>query len=194
MPIISTNIFFRKDDGIKIFDHQASSSKAVARKCSVKITQTCPVKKCSQKFRKIESRKPVSDAKTVPFLSFLQNFQEHLFYWTPPMVAFSNFKASGFTEAVMQMNFWITHDLPHLSILSSSWHFCVYLRQAQAFCCIATASLTLDILYYFWQRRIEITWYLNQPISFCANLYRINHRVTSILLRLWSIGLMKLEI
>ena len=34
--MISTNIFFRKDDGIKIFDHQASSSKAVARKCSVK--------------------------------------------------------------------------------------------------------------------------------------------------------------
>ena len=26
MPMISTNIFFRKDDGIKIFDHQASSS------------------------------------------------------------------------------------------------------------------------------------------------------------------------
>ena len=104
------------------------------------------------------------------------------------------FQASGFTEAVMQMNFWITHNLAHLSILSSSWHFCVYLRQAQVFCCIATASLTLDILYYFWQRRIEITWYLNQPISFCENLYRNNHRVTSILLSLGSIGLMKLEI
>ena len=35
-PMISANIFFKKDDGIKIFDHQASSSKAVARKCSVK--------------------------------------------------------------------------------------------------------------------------------------------------------------
>ena len=35
-PVILTNIFFRKDDGIKIFDHQASSSEAVARKCSVK--------------------------------------------------------------------------------------------------------------------------------------------------------------
>ena len=35
-PMISTNIFFRKDDGIKIFDHQATSSEAVAWKCSVK--------------------------------------------------------------------------------------------------------------------------------------------------------------
>ena len=34
--MISTNIFFRKDDGIKIFDHQASSSEADAQKCSVK--------------------------------------------------------------------------------------------------------------------------------------------------------------
>ena len=65
--MISTNIFFRKDDGIKIFDHQASSSKAVAQKCS-------------QKFRKTDSRKPVSDLDTGPFLSISQNFQEHLFY------------------------------------------------------------------------------------------------------------------
>ena len=35
-PMISTNIFFRKDDGIKIFDHQASSSEVDAQKCSVK--------------------------------------------------------------------------------------------------------------------------------------------------------------
>ena len=34
--MISRNIFFRKGDGIKIFDHQASSSEAVAGKCSVK--------------------------------------------------------------------------------------------------------------------------------------------------------------
>ena len=27
------------------------------------------------------------------------------------MAASSKFKGSGFTEAVMQMNFWITHDL-----------------------------------------------------------------------------------
>ena len=62
--MISTNIFFGKDDGIKIFDHQATSSEAVARKCSVK-------KKCSQKFRKTVSRKPVSDSDTGPFLSIL---------------------------------------------------------------------------------------------------------------------------
>ena len=118
----------------------------------------------------------MSDLDTGPFLSISQNFQEHLFYWTLPVVAFSNFKAPGFTETVMQMNFWITHDLAHLSILSSSWHFCVYFRQAQAFRCIPTASLTLDILYFFWQRRIEISWYLDQPISFCANLYRKNQK------------------
>ena len=35
--MISTNIFFRKDDGIKIFDHQASSSEADTRKCSVSV-------------------------------------------------------------------------------------------------------------------------------------------------------------
>ena len=140
-PMISTNIFFRKDDRIKIFDHQASSSEADARKCSVKM--------CSQKFRKTVSRKPVSDSDTGPFLSILQNFQEDLFYWTPPLVAFSNFKVPRFTEAVMLMNFWITHDIAYLSTLSSSWHFCVYFRQAQAFRCIPTDPLTLDILYSF---------------------------------------------
>ena len=150
-------------------------------------------KKCSQKFRKTVSRKPVSDSDTSPFLAILQNFQEHLFYWTPPVVAFSNFKAPGFTEAVMQMNFWITHDLAHLNTLSSSWHFCVYFRQSQAFRCISTACLTLDILYFFWQKRTEISWYLDQSIFFWQNFYRNNHRMTSILLSLGSIDLMAVE-
>ena len=100
------------------------------------------LKKCSQKFRKTDSRNPVSNSNTGPFLSMLKNFQQHFFYWTPPVVVFSNFKAPGFTEAVMEMNFWITHDLVHLRILSSSWHFCVYLWQAQAFRCISTAYYT----------------------------------------------------
>ena len=103
----------------------------------------------SQKFCKTVSRKPVSDSSAGPFLSIFPNFQEHLFYWTPSVFAFFSFKAPGLTEAVMQMNFWITHDLAYLSILSSSWHFCVYFRQAQAFRCTPTASLTLDILYSF---------------------------------------------
>ena len=42
--MITTNVFFRKDDGIKIFDHQASSSKAVAQKCSQKLTVKLSVK------------------------------------------------------------------------------------------------------------------------------------------------------
>ena len=49
------------------------------------------------------------------------------------MAASCNFKATGFTEAVMQMNFQISQDLLHLNIPSSSWHFCVYFWRAQAF-------------------------------------------------------------
>ena len=48
----------------------------------------------------------------------------------------------------MQMNFRITHDLAHLNTLSSSWNFCVYFRQAQAFRCIEATSLTLDIILF----------------------------------------------
>ena len=145
-------------------------------------------KKCSQKFRKIGREKPVSD--TVVFLSILQSFQKHLFYWTPPVAASSKFKGSGFTEAVMQMNFWITHDLVHLNTLSSSWHYCLFLASTsfQFFSCISTASLTFDIVYCFWKRRIEIRWYLDQSNSFCAKLYRSNHRIISILLSLQAIG------
>ena len=98
--------------------------------------------------------------------------------WTPSVAISSNFKASGFTEAVMQMNFWISHDLDHLSTQSSSCDFCVCFWQAQAFHCISAASLTFDAAYFF----------------FCANLYRNNHRITSILLSLGSIGLEKVEI
>ena len=49
------------------------------------------------------------------------------------MAASSNFKATGFTEAVMQMNSQITQDLLHLNIPSSSWHFYVCFWRAQAF-------------------------------------------------------------
>ena len=56
----------------------------------------------------------------------------------------------------------------------------------------SVASRRLIIL--FWLRRIEISWYLNQPISFCANSCRNNHRITSILLSSGPIGLMKVEI
>ena len=59
---------------------------------------------------------------------------------------------------------------------------------------ISAASLTFDIIYFFWQRRIEVNWCLDYPISFCANLYRNNQRITSILLSLRSTGLEKVEI
>ena len=149
-------------------------------------------------FVKLTFRIPVSDSDTGDvdtgaFQSILLNVEEHLFYWTPLVVASSNFKAPGFTQAVMQMNFWNTHDLAHLNTLSSSWHFCVYFRQSQAFRCISTACLTLDILYFFWQKRTEISWYLDQSIFFWQNFYRNNHRMTSILLSLGSIDLMAVE-
>ena len=48
------------------------------------------------------------------------------------MAASADFKASGFTDAVMQMNFWISHDLLHLNIPGSSLQFCVYFWRAQA--------------------------------------------------------------
>ena len=39
----------------------------------------------------------------------------------------------------MQMNFQISHDLLHLNILSSSWHFCVYFCEHKLFFYISTA-------------------------------------------------------
>ena len=142
----------------------------------------------------------MSDSDTGPFLSILQNFQEHLFYWTPPVVAFSNFKAPGFTEAVIQMNFWITHGLAHLNTLSYSLHFYfyfyffVFLFSASTSFLLHHDFFNIRHIILFWQRRMEINWYLHQPISFCANLYLKNHRITSILLSLGSIALMKVEI
>ena len=65
---------------------------------------------------------------------------------------------------------------------------------AQALRCISAASLTFDIIYFFLQRRIEVNWYLDYQIFFCANLCRNNHIIISILLSLRSIGLEKVEI
>ena len=94
-------------------------------------------------------------------------YSKQLFYWTPQVVASSKFKTSGFTEEVMQVNFWISQDHVHLNTLSPNWHFCVYFWQAQVFFCISTASLTFDIVYFFDKEGF--------PVSFRANLYRNNH-------------------
>ena len=145
-------------------------------------------------FIKLTIENPCRSRSQVLFCQFCKIFKnivftEHFWWLLLPIL-----KPLDSPEAVMQMNFWITHDLSHLNTLSSGWHFCVYFRQVQAFRCTPTASLTLDILSFFWQRRIGISWYLDQPISFCANLYRNKHRITSILLSLESIGLAKVEI
>ena len=65
---------------------------------------------------------------------------------------------------------------------------------AQALRCISAASLTFDIIYFFWQRRIEISWYLDYPISLCASLYWNNQKITSILLNLRYTGLENVEV
>ena len=63
------------------------------------------------------------------------------------MAASSNFKASGFTETAMQIIFKISsHDLLHLNILSSSWHFGVYSWRAQAFLLHHTIKVSRDFL------------------------------------------------
>ena len=107
------------------------------------------------------------------FAEFLRTF----FYWT---IAVAVSCESEFAKTVIQMNFWLSHDLVYLNILSSSWHFCVYFWRAQAFRCILTASLTFDTYFsfFFWQRRIEVSW---------TNLYRNKNRKTSILLNLVNI-------
>ena len=75
------------------------------------------LKKCSQKFRKTDVKKPVLDTDIDVFLSILQNIQEQFFYWTPPVAVSSSFKATGFTEAVMQPNFWTSQNLVDLNAL-----------------------------------------------------------------------------
>ena len=72
-------------------------------------------------------------------------FKSTSFYWTPPVAASSYYKTSGFTEAVMQMNFWTSYNLVHINILSSNWHFCVCFWRPQAFFCISTASFTFEV-------------------------------------------------
>ena len=94
---------------MKTFDHQAYSSKAVARNCSVE-----------KVFHITDGKKTVSDKYTNVFLSILQDFQEQFFYWTPSVAVSFSFKATGFTEAVIQTNFWISQNLVDLNTLSSS--------------------------------------------------------------------------
>ena len=81
------------------------------------------------------------------------------FYWRPPVAVSSNFKATGFTEAVMQMNFKISHDLLHLNILSSTWHFCVYFRECKLSFYISTALWLrkYDIFYFSPDNTIEVS-------------------------------------
>ena len=85
------------------------------------------------------------------------------------------------------MNFWISHDLVDLNTLNSSWHLCLFLASTNF-------PLHLDGFFNIWYsihfltKRIETSWYFDWPISFCANIYRNNDKITNILLSLGAIG------
>ena len=55
-------------------------------------------------------------------------------------------------DSVMQMNFWISHDLVYVNTRSSSWNFCVYFWQAQTFRCFSTVSLKFDNFKIFFDK------------------------------------------
>ena len=92
-------------------------------------------------------------------------------------------KASGFTEAVMQMNFWISHDLVHLKTFRSNWHFWHYFWRTHA----SRRLLYWYILFLTKKGWNKLIFWISQ-ISFCADLYCNNHIVTSMLLSLGAIG------
>ena len=120
------------------------------------------------------------------------------------------FKNTIFTEHL----WWLL--LPILKPLDSQRQWCKWISELLTILLISTLLVLVGILclfsastsfplhpdgffniryiILFWQRRIEISWYLDQPISFCTNLYRNNLSITSILLSLGSVGLTKVEI
>ena len=75
------------------------------------------------------------------------------------MAASSNFEASRFTEAVMQTNFEISHDLLRLNILSFIWHFCIYFGEHKLPFYISTAPCLkkFDVFYFSRDHTIEVS-------------------------------------
>ena len=102
--MISTNIFFRKDDRIKIFDHQASSSEAVAPKCSVK-------KSVLKNFVKLSVENQCWTRTKVLFCQFRS------------FVLFKIFKNTFFTEHVRWLLF------PILKLLDSQRQWCKWISK-----------------------------------------------------------------
>ena len=93
------------------------------------------------------------------------------------MATSSYFKTFGFTEAVMQMNFWIGYNLVHLvGILVF-----VFGQHKHS---VASRRPLSHLKYKFFVLKNDkegYSSYLGQPISLCANLQRNNHRTTSML-------------
>ena len=108
------------------------------------------------------------------------------------------FKNTFFTEHLRWLLF------PILKPLDSQRQWCKWISELLTILLISTLLVLVGILclfsastsfplhpdgffniryiILFWQRRIEISWYLDPPIYFCANHYRNDHRITSILL------------
>ena len=83
------------------------------------------------------------DSVTGVFLSVLQNFSKHLFYWTPPVAASSNLKASGFTAVVMQMNFSKLVTIYFTSTFSVPVGIFVFVFSKHKLCCYISTALWL---------------------------------------------------
>ena len=82
----------------------------------------------------------------------------------------------------MEINFWISYDLVHLNIFSSSSHFVFVFGEHKS--SVASRRLLSHLKYKFFVLKNDkegYSSYFGQPISLCANLYRNNHRITSML-------------
>ena len=152
------------------------------------------LKKCSQKFRKTDLCRTRTQMFFCQFCKTFQNnfFIEHLRWLFLPVLKQLDsqrqwcnriselFKILLMSTLLVLVGIFVFIFGKHkLSVASHK---------------LSVASLTFDIINSFWQRRIEVSWYLDYLISFCVDLYHNNHRITSILLSLRSPGLEKVEI
>ena len=82
------------------------------------------------------------------------------------------------------MNFWISDDLVHLSILVPVGISEFLFGKHKLF--VASRRRLSHLKYKLFvliNDKEGYCWYLGQPISSCANLHRNNHRITSMLCR-----------
>ena len=119
-------------------------------------------------FWKLTEKKPVSEflflKKRLQHRWFPINFAK--FLRTPFLLStsggcFSQFWSLWIHRRNDQMNFWISHDLLHLSIFSSSWHFCINFWRAQALLFYLDGHVVEEIWriwFVTWPQNWSITW------------------------------------